>query len=139
LKLSKDSSGHASFRITGIGLYSAGFEGLETSRQFGSYYFSFVKGASHYEAVPFDWEPDTWYVLKAVIEGDHFKYYVDDELVMEYIDTSNPTGAVGLIVSGASTTHFDNFIVTGDDIPGNVTAVSPKAKLAVTWGQMKGH
>jgi len=139
LKPSKDSSGMTSFRITGNGLYSAGLGGLGTSRQFVSYYFSFVKDTIHHEEVPFDWEPDTWYVLKAVIEGDYFKYYVNDELVMEYIDTSNPTGAVGLIVSGASTTRFDNFFVTGDDIPGNVTAVSPKGKVAVTWGQMKNH
>jgi hypothetical protein len=58
---------------------------------------------------------------------------------MEYTDSLNPTGAVGLMVSGTSTTHFDNFIVTGDDIPGNVTAISPKAKVAVTWGQVKEH
>ena len=139
LKVSKDSVGLTSFRITGNGAYSAGLVTRGTSRQLVSYHYSFVKGASHYEAVPFDWEPDTWYVLKAAIQGDHFKYYVDNDFVMEYTDSSNPTGAVGLQVSGTTTAHLDDFSVTGDDIPGNVTAVGPKAKLAVTWAQVKDH
>ena len=59
---------------------------------------------------------------------------------MEYTDYSNPAGGVGFGVYnnvGIMKAHFDNFAVTGDDIPSNIKSVSPKAKVAVTWGQMK--
>jgi len=46
-----------------------------------------------------------------------------------------PTGRVGVIVQGIA--HFDNIVITGDDIPGNIAAVSASGKLATTWGSLK--
>lgn len=39
----------------------------------------------------------------------------------------------GLSLSPFYISHFDDFFITGDDIPDHFRAVSPKAKLAVTW------
>jgi len=44
---------------------------------------------------------------------------------------------VGLAVSPLVTAHFDDFVAAGDDVPDQGFAVSPKAKLATTWGQLK--
>jgi len=37
---------------------------------------------------PFDWELDKWYDVRLTVEGDLFKLYVDNELVIEYIDNT---------------------------------------------------
>ena len=91
----------------------------------------------HLQTVPFDWEVNTWYVLKAVIEGDNFKYYVNDDLIMEYIDATYPTGGVGLCVTASTAAYFDDFSVTGENVPDRFRVVSPEAKLATIWGRIK--
>ena len=93
----------------------------------------------HLQTVPFDWEVNTWYVLKAVIEGDNFKYYVNDDLIMEYMDATYPAGGVGLVVTASTAAHFDDFCVTGEDIPDNFRPVFPKAKIATKWGAIKAN
>jgi len=108
------------------------------AKQLRSYNYYMAGGPNHVESTPFEWELNTWYALKAVVEADHFEYYVNGKLVMEYIDSTHPTGGAGLGVTGASVTaHFDDFSVTGDDIPDSLVAVSSKTKLATTWGQIK--
>jgi hypothetical protein len=80
-------------------------------------------------------EAGVTYHLKVVAEGDHFLYYVDDELMLDKSDDFDPfmTGAVGLGTFNAGAS-FDNFNVTGEGIPG---AVSREGKLAVCWGYIK--
>ncbi|MBI1925058.1 hypothetical protein HYR99_12520 [Candidatus Poribacteria bacterium] len=93
----------------------------------------------HYESSPFEWELNTWYELKVTAEGDQFKIYVDDELVHDYVDATHPSGAIGISTLFAGTTaHFDDFSVTGDDVPDTARAVDTKAKLATTWATIKG-
>jgi hypothetical protein len=88
---------------------------------------------------PFEWELDKWYDLKLTAEGDQFRFYVNDELVIEYTDTAYPAGKVGIGAAFSTTTaHFDDFSVTGNDIPDTLTSVSPKDKLATVWGKVKG-
>jgi hypothetical protein len=62
------------------------------------------------------------YHLEVVAEGNHFLYYVDDELILDITDDVDPflNGAVGLgtFNCGAS---FDNFEVTGEGVPGSVS------------------
>ena len=90
------------------------------------------------ESKLFEWELDKWYDLKLITEGNKFKFYVNDELVIEYTDTVYPIGKVGIGASYSGTTaHFDDFSVTGDEVS-TLTSVSPKDKLATTWGKMKG-
>jgi len=90
------------------------------------------------ESKPFEWELDKWYDLKLIVEGDQFKFYVNDELVIEYTDTVYPTGKAEITASFSETiSHFDDFSVTGDEVP-TLTNVLPKDKLAAAWGKVKG-
>jgi hypothetical protein len=92
----------------------------------------------HFEFKPFEWELDTWYNLRVTAEGEQFKFYVDDELVLEYEDNVHPTGQVGVGLAYTKTTaHFDDFVVSGDDVPNLNYSVSPKDKVAGTWGKIK--
>ncbi|MBD3181462.1 hypothetical protein GF312_04165 [Candidatus Poribacteria bacterium] len=88
---------------------------------------------------PFDWQIDTWYTLKAEIKGNSFKYYVDDVLMMEYTNANGPNGGTGFGVTAATDAHFDNFSVTGDDVPDAVFSVDPEGKIAVVWGEIKSE
>jgi hypothetical protein len=80
-------------------------------------------------------EADVTYHLKVVAEGNHFMYYIDNELMLDRFDDFDPfmTGAVGLGTFNAGAS-FDNFSVVGAGIPG---AVSREGKLAVCWGNLK--
>ena len=89
---------------------------------------------------PFEWELDTWYDLKVTAEGEQFWFYVDNRLMIHYTDDTYPKGKVGIGSSfNGITVHFDDFSVTGDDVPDLNLDVAPEEKLATTWGQVKGH
>ncbi len=113
-------------------------------------------------------EEGKWYTLRMVAEGVKYQIFLDDELIIE-TESTRPSFARGLVGFGIKNAemHFDDFILTGDDIPENlepasqeliktmglkpmipeselqqpekITAVSPRAKLATTWGQVKEH
>ena len=93
-------------------------------------------GASAQKALNF--QLDHWYHLKAVTDGNNFEFYIDGELVASLSDSQHPTGRVGLAVNGA-VAHFDNLVITGDDVPDNTAAVSLSGKLATTWGQLRSQ
>jgi hypothetical protein len=94
----------------------------------------------HFVSDPFEWELGKWYDLKVTAEGDQFWFYVDNRLMIHYTDDTYPKGKVGLAASYQKTTvHYDDFSVTGDDVPDLNLDVSPEVKLATTWGQVKGQ
>ena len=48
------------------------------------------------------------------------------------------TGGIGLVIS-SYTARFDNVVITGKDISNQGQfSVTPQAKLATTWGDLKG-
>ena len=81
------------------------------------------------------------------VDGDEFQFYIDDELVLEYQDSTFDTGKVGIGGSFNSTIiHFDDVVITGDDVPDmdmNLFvedmdfSVEPKAKYTTTWAAIK--
>lgn len=113
-------------------------------------------------------EEGKWYTLRMVAKGIEYQIFLDDQLIIETKSTKPDyaRGSVGFGIKNAEM-HFDNFILTGDDIPENLepasqamirelglksmipeselrqsenmAAVSPRAKLAITWGQAKEH
>ncbi len=93
----------------------------------------------------FAWDMETWYHLKLTADGDEFQFYVDDELVLEYEDSTFAEGKIGLAAAfGSTTVHFDDVIITGDDVPDmDMSAedmdfsVGPKAKYTTTWAAIK--
>ena len=106
-------------------------------------------------------EKGSWYTLRMVAKGIKYQIFLDDELIIE-TESTRPSFAKGLAGFGIKNVemHFDDFILTGDDIPENLepaspelietmglkpmipeklTAVSPRARLTTTWGQAKAH
>jgi len=96
--------------------------------------------------LPFDVLEDTWYELKMIAEGDHFEFYINNELTGAFDDGSRPSGTVWLIVRNAHV-HFDDVVITGPEIPdggpGFVEtpqpdfAVTPQSKIVTMWGSVK--
>lgn len=87
---------------------------------------------------PFEFELNRWYHLKGIANDDNFEFYVDGELMVSLSDSHFPTGYVDLDANGCLA-HFDNVVITGDDVPDNTAAVSPSGKLATTWGQLRSQ
>ena len=89
---------------------------------------------------------DVWYKLKVIVEGSHFQFYIDDQLIDEIDDDTIPEGVTELVIRNA-TVHYDWFILSGPEIPdvdytsgpleGVVTVVEPTGKLATMWGEVK--
>lgn len=85
-----------------------------------------------------------WYKLKVTAKGNHFKFFLDDSLVGEVDDTVHSAGGVGLYISpefGLMKVYFDDFAVSGPDIPdgGSGWAVKSKGKIVMTWGQIRSR
>jgi hypothetical protein len=87
---------------------------------------------------PFDFELNRWYRLKGIANDDNFEFYIDGELMISLSDSHFPTGYVDLDANGCLA-HFDNVVITGDDVPDNSSAVSFSGKLAATWGQLRSQ
>jgi len=85
---------------------------------------------------PFDVELNKWYDLKLEASGNRFKCYVDGSKVIDCKYNKFDNGAVGLAINGAEA-HFDNFVITGDDVPDMNLSIRPKAKLTTTWGLIR--
>ncbi|MBC8233328.1 sigma-70 family RNA polymerase sigma factor [bacterium] len=77
------------------------------------------------------------YKLNMTEEKEIIKCYLDGELVLE-LNKRYAAGVVGLY-SWNMRAHFDDFVVTGTDIPdgGPGFPVNRQAKLANTWGRIK--
>ncbi len=83
---------------------------------------------------------DTWYRLKIEVDGDQITAFVDDLQVFVLRDSSFTSGLVSISVNGVVAT-FDDFIVTGPDIPngGPGHSVESSGMLATTWSAVKSH
>ena len=81
---------------------------------------------------------DHWYRLKAIASEENFEFYVDGELILSFSDLRASAGCVALNAGGCLA-HFDNVVITGDDVPDNSSAVSAPNKLAATWGQIRSQ
>jgi hypothetical protein len=82
------------------------------------YFCKIVDGTCvYYESVYWPSQNNTWYHLKVEILGNHFKVFVDDNFVHEFIDGQNtfPQGKIGLgCWTGDADTcniRFDNVLV----------------------------
>jgi len=95
-------------------------------------------------AKAFPWELNTWYEMKVAAQGNRFEFYVNNELMIEYMDNTFPSGGVAFGVgAGMMEVHFDDFAVTGDNVPdmniseGVISSIKPEAKLTTTWAELK--
>lgn len=73
-------------------------------------------------------------VLRAEVEGDNIKCFLDDELQFEVSDASFTEGAIGLGTFNAEAC-FDDVLAEGPGIP--ATSVSWAGKLTTTWARIR--
>ena len=121
-------------RQSPLHVYAFSIGTVEANKTARAFYVQGNINAKHLVFVPFDWELDTWYNLRLTAEKDRFRFYIDDELVIDYTDSVYPAGKVGIASALIGiTSHFDNFSVTGDDIAELNIPVLPKAGLAACF------
>lgn len=85
-----------------------------------------------------------WSTLKLSVHGNQLTFWINGERVLDPITLEPlhgfpdfPAGRVGLGIANY-TARFDNFKVTGPGIPDrNRLSVTPHAKLATAWGNLK--
>jgi hypothetical protein len=66
-----------------------------------------------------------WYQVRAELQGDQMSFFVEDQLIGTILDTRTSSGAVGVAVQDAERVWFDDFTVTGPNIPGNIDDLEP--------------
>jgi hypothetical protein len=77
----------------------------------------------------------TWHDVKIIVDGDRFQLFLDGQLQDDLKDPNYKEGRIGAW-AWQTKASFDNFKITGKDIPDNL-AVEPAGKLSVVWGRMK--
>ena len=81
-----------------------------------------------------------WLSIEIVAEEKYFEFHFDDNFVAQYEDETAAPGTVGFQVESGMVVHLDDVKITGPEIPniGSPLSVNPKARLATTWGEIKG-
>ncbi len=81
-----------------------------------------------------------WYQVKIVAKESNFEFHFDGNRVSKYKDDTAPPGTVRFQADIGILVHLDDVVITGPDIPnfGAPHSVSPEARLATTWGEIKG-
>ena len=85
---------------------------------------------------------ETWYTLRVEVQGNNFIFYVDNKHIGNFQDNRSSEGSVGLLVEDALSVLFDNFWVSGPDIPsgGHGTAfIESRGKKAIVWAEIKAR
>ena len=82
-------------------------------------------------------EQGQWYDMRIVALGNRYKLYMDNKKICEFRARPDQGGVI--LFAANSEVHFDNVVITGDDIPDKNLGLSvePKAKLATTWATLK--
>ena len=94
-----------------------------------------------------------WSTMKLQVNENVFTFWVNGKQVLKaedrWVNNKNAlkargeafqfqTGGVGVVIS-SYTARFDNMVITGKDISNQGQfSVTPQAKLATTWGALKG-
>lgn len=85
-------------------------------------------------------EQGKWYTAQMVVNGNRYEMFLDNKLICNVQSDLPDTGAAAFLARNCEV-HFDNVVITGDDIPDKNLGlpVEPKAKLATTWGRIKSN
>ena len=101
-------SHHLIFRAQGIQRhYLVGFDGENQ--------VSLTKNDFGYKrllTVPFEWKSDNPYNFKVEFKGENIRFFIDDQLVIEYVDDYLSSGMVGLGLLEKGETDIQSFHVT---------------------------
>ena len=85
-----------------------------------------------------------WYTAKILANGNKYEMFIDDILICNP-KIGLPDKGSAFIFARNCEVHFDNIVITGDNIPDfdmssqsvSPKAVSPKDKIAKTWAKIK--
>lgn len=80
-----------------------------------------------------------WLPIRIVAEKDAFEFYIDDNLVAQYLDETAAPGTVRFEVLSEMLVHIDDLKITGPDIPNvrGAQSIYPDGHLTTTWGKIK--
>ncbi len=74
-----------------------------------------------------------WYQVSALLSGSNMNFFVDGQFVGTVIDERSLSGRVGVAVQDALDARFDDFSVTGPNVPSNGLELTVGQKLTLTW------
>lgn len=75
----------------------------------------------------------TWYTVGAQLNGTNMSFFVDGRWVGTVTDDRSLAGRVGVAVQDAMQALFDDFSVTGPNIPCNGLELMVGQKITVSW------
>jgi len=78
-----------------------------------------------------------WYRLRIDVAGNEISYYIDDKLQHQVNDNLHTSGGVSLYAYHAIV-EFDNVVITGDEIPDNLS-IQSQSKVTTSWGELKKY
>ncbi len=78
-------------------------------------------------------ELKTWYLVRAELQDASLSFFVDDQLIGTVTDDRSLSGTVGVGVQDTMQTMFEDFTVTGPNIPGNGLGLSVGPKITLSW------
>ncbi len=78
-------------------------------------------------------ELKTWYLVRAELQGASLSFFVDGQLIGTITDARCLSGAVGVGVQDTMQTIFEDFTVTGPNIPGNGLGLIVGPKITLSW------
>ena len=81
---------------------------------------------------------EEWHTMRILANEDSYEMFIDETTICEHKSGLPEKGMAGLGARNCEV-HFDNVVIKGDEIPNMdlSLAVSPKVKLAKTWGKIK--
>ena len=69
-------------------------------------------GYTRLSSVPFEWKSDTQYNFRVEFKGENIRFFIDDQLVIEYVDDYLSSGMIGLGLLEKGETDILSFKVT---------------------------
>ena len=89
-------------------------------------------------------DQEKWYTAKILANGNKYEMFIDDILICNP-KIGLPDKGSAFIFARNCEVHFDNIVITGDNIPDfdmssqsvSPKAVSPQGKVANIWGKIK--
>ena len=110
---------------------------IDVWNEFGCAYLSQRKFRT-YRIGRFITRQGKWHTAKFIADGEEYKMFIDNRLICRRRDAFGLLGKGGVyLFTRNCEVHFDNVVITGDNIPDQNLSVFPKDKLTATWGQIK--
>ncbi len=82
-------------------------------------------------------ELETWYQVRAELQGENMSFFVDDKLIGKLTDRRSASGSVGLAVQDTLKVLFDDFSVTGPGVDPGTAGIKREEKLPSVWASIK--